>query len=186
MTVSKSVYSLIGDLYEGYGEAAKKAGCGIVGAATKNPAVIPECLKAADKVEDVIEDAIDIWNQVIGKESSATLGTRILRPNTVYKGNLVLERQFLTPAPFHKNNGIVRIEEIKGKAKATIEIYLIDPTSKQDTLIGKYILNEDKKEKKDIGQLIRKEFSDAMGKFILVHLKSPIGTNRFKYSIELS
>ena len=165
---------------------AKGAGCAIVGAALTNPEIVPKCLQAANKAEEVIEDALDIWNKVIGKESSATLGARILRPGVTYKGNLFVERQFLTPTPYLEDTATVRIEEEKGKKKTTVKMYLIDPTDMTDKLVGQYLLNEDKDEKKDIHQVIRKRIPDAMGKFILVQFKAPLGTNRFKYTIRLS
>lgn len=186
MSVNKSVYSLIGDLYDGYGEVAKGAGCAIVGAALTNPEIVPQCLQAANKVEDVIEDALDIWNKVIGKESSATLGTRILRPGITYKGNLFAQRQFLTPTPYHGDTATVRIEEEKGKKKTTVKMYLIDPTDMTDKLVGQYLLNEDKDEKKDIHQVIYKRIPNAEGKFVFITLEGPLGTNRFKYTLKLS
>ena len=175
------------DLWKEYGEVAKKSGCAVVGAALKNPAIVPDCIKAADKVEEVVGQMTRIWNSIAGRSSWATIGARMLEPGVNYDGALVgtSGRMFVSPSPCHFDRGRVKISQKGGKAKTDINICLMDPNGKT-TSVGNYTLNENKAEKKDSLQTINKTFSNAKGKFVVVHLDAKSVTNKFKYSIKLS
>ena len=187
MSTCKSAYSVVDDLYKEYGEVAKKAGCAVAGAALKNPAIVPDCLKAADKVEEVVGQMTKIWNSLAGQSSWATIGARRLEPGVKYDGKLVgtSGRMFVSPTPCHFDRGSVKISEKGGKAKTAINICLMDPNGKT-TSVGSYTLNENNTEKKDSDQTINKKFSKAKGKFVVVHLDAKSVTNTFEYSIKLS
>ena len=187
MSTCKSAYNVVDDLYKEYGEVAKKAGCAVVGAATKNPAIVPDCIKAADKVEEVVGQMTKIWNSLAGQSSWATIGARRLDPGVKYDGTLIgtAGRMFVSPTPCHFNKGRVKISEKGGKAKTSVNICLMDPNGKT-TSVGEYTLNENKAEKKDSDQSINKTFSNAKGNFVVVHLDAKSVTNKFKYSIKLS
>ena len=186
MSQCKSAYGIVDDLWGKYGEVAKKAGCTVAGAVTENPQIIPECIKAADKVENTVGEMIKTWNSLAGKSTWATLGARMLAPGVKYKGTLVSTsgRMFVSPSPCHFDRGRVEISETDGKAKTSIDICLMDPNGKNSN-VGSYTLNENKAEKKDSDQTINKSFSGAMGKFVVVHLDAKSVANKFKYSIKL-
>lgn len=186
MSQCKSAYYIVDDLWGKYGEVAKKAGCTVAGAVAENPQIIPECIKAADKVEDTVGEMIKTWNSLAGKSSWATIGARMLAPGVKYKGTLVSTsgRMFVSPSPCHFNRGKVEISETDGKAKTSIDICLMDPNGKTSS-VGSYTLNENKAEKKNSNQTINKTFSGAMGKFVVVHLDAKSVANKFKYSIKL-
>lgn len=187
MSNCQSTYQVIGELWEKYGEVAKKLGCAVAGAITTNPELIPECIRAADKIEDVCEDMISAWNSLVGTASFATLGPRMLNPGTEYAGTIIgpTERTFITHIPCHFDRGRVRLSEKDGKAKTEINIWLTDPNG-HCTEVGNYLLNEDNTEQKDVFQTIDRTFSGAMGKFVIVHLDGKSVTNKFKYTVRLT
>lgn len=188
MSNCQSTYQVVSALWKKYGEMAKKLGCTVVGAVTESPQSVPECIRAADKVEEIVDDMISGWNSLVGTSSFATLGPRMLDPGTEYAGTLIgpTERTFVTQTPCHFERGRVRLSERDGKAKTAIEIWLTDPDG-HCTEVGNYLLNEDNTEKKDeIHQTIDKTFSGAIGKFVIVHLKGYSVLDKFKYTVRLT
>lgn len=187
MSNCQSTYEVVGALWKKYGEVAKKFGCAVAGTVTTNPELIPECIRAADKVEEVCDDMISGWNSLVGTSSFATLGPRMLDPGTEYAGTLIgpTERKYVSQIPLHAERGRVRLSERDGKAKTAVEIYLMDSDG-HCTTVGNYLLNEDNTEKKDVYQTIDKTFSGAMGKYVIVHLKGYSVLDKFKYTLKLT
>lgn len=185
MTSCKSVTSSVSSLWKEYKNIVSLLGCGSVGVLV-SPAAAIACLKTTNKVQEAIEKAVKRYEDVVGKTSPKTLGPRQLRPNTWEEGSIpgTFGRLFVTAMPMHEDTVSITIKELDGKGKVGIAICSVDENGKHEKLAD-YTLNEDKSEKKDKSQQIKKTLTKVKGKWILVHIDGKSVANTFKYKLLL-
>jgi hypothetical protein len=194
MTSCKSAISLVTNLWKEYGEIASQLGCTTAGIAvaigTANPEIAPitmmKCLETKDKIEEAIKKANAAYEAVVGKTSSLTIGPRLLRLNTWEKGNIfgTFERLYCTSVPMVQDEVSITIKELDGKGKVGIAICTIDEKGTHNQL-AEYTLNENKQEKGDDSQEIKRTFKNVQGKWFVVHLDGKSVTKTFKYQLFL-
>lgn len=194
MTSCKSAISLVTNLWKEYGEIASQLGCTAAGIAvavgTKNPEIsaktTTKCLEAKDKAEEAIEKANASYKRVVGKTSSLTIGPRLLRLNTWEKGSIfgTFERLYCTSVPMDLDEVSITIKERGGKGKVGIAICAVNEKGNDDKL-AEYTLNENRAEKRDDSQEIKRNLRNVKGKWIVVHLDGKSVLDTFKYKLFL-
>ena len=91
---------------------------------------------------------------------------------------------FISQSPLHFDSGKFILTELAGKGKTEITLCLMDKSG-NNKQIGSWTLNENKAEKKDVGQRINKAFSKAKGKFVIVKISGKSVSNRFQYRLRI-
>ena len=145
-----------------------------------------KCLETQGKIEEAIKKANEAYSGIVGKTSNLTIGPRLLRLNTLEKGNIfgTSGRVFCTSVPMNKNEVSITIEELKGKGKVGIAICTIDEKGKHEQRAD-FTLNENKQEKVKDNQKIKVNLKRVEGKWLIVHLDGKSVANTFKYQIFL-
>ncbi len=190
----ESAISLVTGLWNEYGDIAKKLGCGAagvgIGVATSNPQAaleaIQQCLEKSDEIENAIRKAESMYESVVGRTSSLTIGPRLLRLDTWESGTIVsnAERLFVTAAPMSRDNATLRIREQGGKGKVSVTVCAFTADEKKQK-VKDFLINENREEKRDKDQEIDVRLNGIQNKWISVHLDGKSATNTFKYKLML-
>lgn len=194
MASCDSATKAVVNLWNEYGEIAKKLGCvaaGVaVGIATSNPQAalktIQEALEAADKVEDAIRKAESAYAGVIGRTSGLTIGPRLLRLDTWESGTIVStgERLFLTAAPMNRDTATLRLSEQGGKGKVSVTVCAFNADTEHKKLVD-IVVNEDKDDKRDKNEQRTIPLKGIEDRWISIHIDGKSVANTFKYKLML-
>jgi hypothetical protein len=184
MSECKSAYSIIQKVYQGYGDYVKAIPGVVAGAITANPAAVFAAIKAAGKLEEVINHAHDYWNENIGKNGPGTIGPRVMELGNSYSGTVVWpgQRTFVASMPSPYETVRVRITEKEGTGKTDIKICLVDAEEHHREVAHK-TLNETGTEKKDTSQVMNETIGDALGKVVVVLFTGQTPLNKFAYTL---
>ncbi len=185
MTSCKSAISLIGNLWEQYGKISSSLGCGVAGVLT-TPATTIACLQGINKGEEALKEAIETYEDVVGRTSSLTIGPRLLRLNTWEKGKIfgTFERLFVTAAPMLEDTVSITIQELSGKGKVGIAVCAVAHNGKETQFIDRTLnMRQGGKDKTD--QQIHQTLKGVKGKWIVVHLDGKSVANTFQYKLFL-
>lgn len=186
MSKCKSTLEIVQKLYKEHNEIAAQLGCATVAAVAKDPTIYVECIKVKGKIEEVTEKIAGLWQDMMKNNGWAKLGPRELRINRIHSGTLVGagDRKFISTIPWPEDDGELVLREEGGKSKVQVTLCLINHKGDAKE-IGSWSLNEKKSEVKDDDQVLRKKFTNAKGKFVVVNLDGKSVTKKFEYTIRV-
>lgn len=186
MSKCKSTLEIVQKLYKEHNEIAAQLGCATVAAVAKDPTIYVECIKVKGKIEEVTEKIAGLWQDMLKNNGWAKLGPRELRINRVHSGTLVSigDRQFLSTIPWPEDDGELVLREQSGKSEVQVTLCLLNHKGDAKE-VGSWSLNENSSESRNDDQVLRKKFTNAKGKFVVVNLDCKSATKKFEYTIRL-